>query len=98
MKIQSPGDANASPGLCLLVPEIKKGLRAYLKHLAELEHNVERNADVAKLDGADVAPVNIDKLRKLKLRELFSFSVINDVQTEFFLQLFVLRFHAYHLK
>ena len=67
MKRQSPGDAFASLGLCRLVPEIKKGLRAYLKHLAELEHNVERNADVAKLDGADMAPVNIDKLRKLKL-------------------------------
>lgn len=84
----SPGDANASPGLCRLVPEIEKVLRAYLQHIAELEHDVERNADVAKLDGADMAPVNIDKLRKLKLRELFSFPVINDVQTEFFVQLF----------
>lgn len=50
------------------IPEIEQLLRCDAQHLAELEHDVKGNADVAELDGADVAAVDADQLRKLQLR------------------------------
>lgn len=68
-----------------LISEIKKLLGFYFKHLAELEDNVKRHADVAELYGADVAAVNIRKLGKLHLRQLFTLTVVYDVEAELFI-------------
>ena len=77
--------AAAFYGSSLSVSEIKKLLGLYFKHLAELEDNVERYADVAKLYGAYVAAVNIRKLGKLHLRQLFPFAVVHDIEAELFI-------------
>ena len=69
------------------LPKVEQIFRAHLKHLAELENDIERNADIAKLYSAYMAPVNIHELRELQLRELFSFSVIDYIQSKLFIEL-----------
>ena len=43
-----------------------------------------RNADLSRLNGTDMAAVHIGKLCKLKLGKPFSFAVIHHIETEFF--------------
>ena len=43
-----------------------------------------RNADLSRLNGTDMAAVYIGKLCKLKLGKSFSLAVINHIETEFF--------------
>ena len=70
----------------ILIPEIEQVLRLYIENLAKLEDNVEGNADVSELDGAYMAPVDINQLRELQLGQFLCFSVINNVQSEFFIK------------
>ena len=58
-----------------LISEIKKLFRGDLKDLAQLENDIEGDANVAELDRADVTPVDVDELGKLQLRELFALTV-----------------------
>ena len=77
-----------------LLSEIEQLLWRDFQHLAKLENHVKGYAHVAKLDGADVASVNIHQLRKLKLGQLFSLAIIHYIQAELFVIRFILRLHA----
>lgn len=79
------------------IPKIKQVLRRNIEHFAHSKDHIERNADIAKLDRADVASVHIDQLGKLKLRQLLPLSVINDIETELFIVRFIFLLQTDHL-
>ena len=64
------------------IPEVKKLFRRDLQHLAQLEDHIEGNAHIAQLDGADVAAVDVHKLRELELGEPFALAVVDHIQPE----------------
>ena len=74
--------------------EVKELPGGDLQHLAEFENHVEGHADIAQLDGRNVASVNIDKLGQFELGQTLPLAVIDDVQTKLLVVLFIFRFHA----
>ena len=76
-----------------LFPEIKKLFGCDLQDFAEFEYHIKRNADISKFNDTDVASVNIGQFGQFHLGQAFFLSVINDVQPELFVELFVFRFH-----
>ena len=77
-----------------LISKIKKLFGCNLQDVTEFENHIKRNADVSKFDGADMASVDIDQFGELHLGQTLFLPVINDVQPELFVELFVFRFHT----
>ena len=78
----------------ILFSELEQLLRSYIKDLAELEYHIERHSDISQLDRAYVTSVNIHKFRKLELSVTLTLSVIDNIQTQFFIQRFELAFQS----
>ena len=78
----------------MLISKIEKLFRRNLQDVAELENHIKRNADVSKFDGADMASVDIDQFGELHLGQTLFLPVINDIQPELLVELFVFRFHT----
>jgi len=77
----------------MLVPEVKELFRCGIQHFTQFEYHIEGNSDFTKLDGTDMAAVNISQLGQLQLGEFFALAVINHIETELFIKLAVLAFH-----
>ena len=77
----------------MLIPEVKELFRCGVQHFTQFEYHIERNSDFTKLDGTDMAAVNISQLGQLQLGEFFALAVINHIEAELFIKLAVLAFH-----
>lgn len=55
----------------VLFSEIKQLFGRYLKHFAELENHIKRNAHISQLDCTDVAAIHVNKLGQFHLRQGF---------------------------
>lgn len=75
------------------ITEIEKLFGCDLQNLAQLKHHIERNANVAQLNGADVTAVDLHQLRKAHLGQPLALAVIYHVQAELFVITLVFLFH-----
>ena len=77
-----------------LSTEIKEFFGGDFQHLAELEEYVKRYSDIAQLDRADVAAVNVHQFSQLELGEALAFAVENYIKAKLFILMLVSRFHT----
>ena len=78
------------------VPKVKQVSGLDLQHLTQPKDHVKGHAHIAQLNGADMAPVDLRKLRQLQLGELFPLAVIDHIQAKLFIKRFILFFHSDH--
>ena len=63
----------------ILFSEIEKLFRRDFQNFTELENDIERNANISKLDSADMTSVNVGQFGQLHLSQTLFLAVINDV-------------------
>ena len=79
-----------------LYSEIEQISWCNLQNFTEFKNYVKRNTYIPQFDRTNVTSVDIYKFRQLKLCHFFPFSIIHNVQAEFFIQFLIFSFHAYH--
>ena len=76
------------------VSKVKQFFWSDFQNLTQLEDHIKGNADITKLNGADMTAIDIYQFGELQLRQFFSLSVIYNIQSKLFVQSFIFSLHG----
>lgn len=73
------------------IPEVKELLWCDIQNFTQFKNNIKGDSHFPRLNGTDMASINLGKLC-LKQREHFSFTIVDDVESELFIRVTVFFF------
>ena len=74
------------------IPEVKELLWCDIRNFTQLKYNIKGGSCFHRLEDPDIAIIDLGKLCQLKLREHFSFTIVDDVESELFIRVTVFFF------